>query len=289
MIDIKKIIICVIALVSSLMPMLAQEVVQPKIMVVPYTKEGEDVREVLEKDPAKRIAITVIKEAFDNREFTTVDFLAKLKALSMKEGMMDDAAADLKTQIIDGSGADIYVDAEVIFDRKSEGNKVNLILTAYDIATGNSLANKVGESRRFYTDDVSKLSQLAVNSCAEEFLNTLQNKFTDIVENGRTIQLNIAVSNTSMISLDDSSSSGDTIADSIEEWIEEHAYKNNYHLQGATSKQIIFDEIRVPVKDENGKDFKLRKFRSPLVSHLKAMGLDVSAQVKGNVIFVTIN
>ena len=48
--------------------------VQPKIMVIPYTKEGEDLRIVLENDENKRIAIAKIKEAFDSRGFTTVDF-----------------------------------------------------------------------------------------------------------------------------------------------------------------------------------------------------------------------
>ncbi|WP_288849641.1 DUF6175 family protein [uncultured Alistipes sp.] len=34
--------------------------VQPKIMVIPYTKEGEDIRTVLEADVNKRIALTKI-------------------------------------------------------------------------------------------------------------------------------------------------------------------------------------------------------------------------------------
>ena len=41
--------------------------VQPKIMVIPYTKEGEDLRTILEADVSRRIAITKIKEAFDSR------------------------------------------------------------------------------------------------------------------------------------------------------------------------------------------------------------------------------
>ena len=55
---------------------------RPKIMVIPYTMQGEDIRTVLENDVNKRIALTKIKEAFDQRGYTTVDFFAKLKALS---------------------------------------------------------------------------------------------------------------------------------------------------------------------------------------------------------------
>ena len=50
--------------------------VQPKIMVIPYTKQGEDIRTILENDVNKRITLTKVKEAFDSRGYTTVDFEA---------------------------------------------------------------------------------------------------------------------------------------------------------------------------------------------------------------------
>ena len=81
--------------------------VQPKIMVVPYTKEGEDIRSILEEDVNRRIAITKIKEAFDSRGFTTVDFTAKLKAATDNAIFSSENKEDLKTRIIQMSGADV--------------------------------------------------------------------------------------------------------------------------------------------------------------------------------------
>lgn len=66
---------------------------KPKIMVIPYTAEGEDIRTVLENDVNKRIALTKIKEAFDQRGYTTVDFFAKVKALSKATALGKHAAA----------------------------------------------------------------------------------------------------------------------------------------------------------------------------------------------------
>jgi hypothetical protein len=152
--------------------------VQPKIMVIPYTKEGEDLRTILEEDENKRIAIVKIKEGFDDRGFTTVDFVAKLKAAKDNNIFTSDNQTDIKTQIIEMSGADVYVQAEVIAEKAQSGNSVKLILTAYEISTGNSLSNKVGESGRFYTDDFNKLASKAVESCIEDFLNVMQTKFT---------------------------------------------------------------------------------------------------------------
>ena len=132
--------------------------VQPKIMVIPYTKEGEDLRIVLENDENKRIAIAKIKEAFDSRGFTTVDFVAKLKAAKDNNVFTSDNQTDIKSQIIQMSGADVYVQAEVIVEKGLSGNSVKLILTAYEASTGNSLSNKVGESGKFYTEDFNKLA-----------------------------------------------------------------------------------------------------------------------------------
>ena len=101
--------------------------VQPKIMVIHYTKEGEDLRTILEQDENKRIAIAKIKEGFDSRSFTTVDFVAKLKAAKDNNIFTSDNQTDIKTQIIEMSGADVYVQAEVITERGQSGNSVKLI------------------------------------------------------------------------------------------------------------------------------------------------------------------
>ena len=77
----KKSIIQTVLFLLFMLPTIAQNVVQPKIMVIPYTKEGEDIRTVLEADENKRIVLTKIKEAFDERGVTTIDFIAKLKAM----------------------------------------------------------------------------------------------------------------------------------------------------------------------------------------------------------------
>lgn len=64
----------------SILFMEAQTIVQPKIMVIPYTKEGEDIRTILENDENKRIALTKIKEAFDERGISTIDFFCKAES-----------------------------------------------------------------------------------------------------------------------------------------------------------------------------------------------------------------
>ena len=61
--------------------------VQPKIMVVPYVKDGEDIRQIIENDANIRLVLSKIREAFDNRGFTTVDFEAKLKNVNRNNAL----------------------------------------------------------------------------------------------------------------------------------------------------------------------------------------------------------
>ena len=110
----KKSIIQTVLFLLCMLPTIAQNVVQPKMMVIPYTKEGEDIRTVLEADENKRIVLTKIKEAFDERGVTTIDFIAKLKAMESGNVFNLDNKQDAKSLIIDMSGADIYVEAEII-------------------------------------------------------------------------------------------------------------------------------------------------------------------------------
>lgn len=265
----------------------AQEVVQPKIMVVPFTKAGEDVRPLIEDNPDIASAITVVKDAFNQRKFTTVDFLGKLKAMSTRDGMGEEKQ-DVKSEIIANSGADIYVDVRLDRITTGMGNKVVLNLNGRDAVTGDDMGSKLGESRPFQTNDVVKLSQLAVESCVEEFLNDMQEKFTDVVENGRKISVVIQPAPENPFTFSDETSTGDTMVDVIEEWIENNAYKGNYHKAGSNDTYLEFDEIRVPLRDANGNDFKLRKFRAPLVKYLKAMGLNPKAKEKGQLITITL-
>lgn len=264
--------------------------VQPKIMVIPYTKEGEDLRTILENDPNKRIAITKIKEGFDSRGFTTVDFIAKLKAAKDNNVFTSDNQTDIKSQIIQMSGADIYVQAEVIIDKGSSGNSVKLILTGYEASTGNSLSNKVGESGRFYTEDYNKLASKAVESCIEDFLNVMQIKFTDIVNNGKSVIVDISFDAGSQHKMSSEiGSDGLPLSDQIEAWMEKNAFKNNYHIQGSTDLRMIFDDVKIPLKDQStGNNYNPNKFALELFKFFKGLGLQPGKDVKGSTIYITI-
>lgn len=266
------------------------QTVQPKIMVIPYTKEGEDIRTILEADVNKRIAITKIKESFDSRGFSTVDFVTKLKAAKDNNAFTSDNQTDIKAQIIQMSGADISVLAEENVQKGQSGTSVTLILTANEVSTGNSLSNKIGESGKFFTDDIGKLASKAVESVAEEFLNVMQIKFTDIVNNGKSIIVDIGFDGGSQYKMSSElGADGLPLSDQIEMWMEKNAYKNNYHIQGTTEVKMIFDDVKIPLKDQStGNNYNPNKFALEMFKFFKALGLQIGKDVKGNTVFIVV-
>lgn len=272
---------------------IAQNVVQPKIMVIPYTKEGEDIRTILEGDENKRIVLTKIKEAFDERGVSTIDFIAKLKAMESGNVFNIDNKQDAKSLIIDMSGADIYVESEIVCLQNNIGgnteSRVKIVITAYEAATGASLANKVGESGAFYTLDIGKLGIKAISSCADDFLRVMQTKFSDIAENGRSLMLQIGFDENSSYTMESEvGTQGLLLQDEIELWIEEHSYNGNYHLQGVSPMKMIFDDIKLPLTDETGKNYNSSKFGMEMLKFFRSLNLQISRSNKGNTLYITI-
>lgn len=269
--------------------------VQPKIMVLPYIKQGEDYRTILEEDVNKRIALSKVKESFDREGFTTVDFVQKLKNLSQAGAFQSDNQNDIKKMMVEQSGADIYVEAELDI-HLAHYNYVNVILTAYEVSTANSLANKIGRSGENVSTDIGRLAEAAVRNALHrkelpsdpDFLQTMQLKFEEMIANGRSIIVDFGFLNTSLLSMDSEvGSDGNLLKDEIELWMEDNAYKNQYHIQGTVASKMLFDDVRIPLRDPvTGQNYSVNKFLMRMRKFLRGLGLTFEENVNGSVIYI---
>ena len=80
---------------------------------------------------------------------------------------------------------------------------------------------------------------------------------------------------------------GLALSDQLELWMSENAYKNNYHIQGTTDKEMIFDEVRIPLKDENGNNYNINKFGLKLLKYLRSLNLQITRNISNNTLIVT--
>ena len=260
-----------------------------KIMVVPYNKQGEDIRTVLDSNPHIRTAVSRVKEAFDQRGWSTVDFAASLRASAASSAFSADRQSDFKSDLLQSSGADFYVQVDVQTSKDDSGTNITLGVTAFETHTGASFSNKTASSGRFQTNDFEKLIDRAFDKIREEFLNTLLNKTDEIREIGRAIKIEFNLDENAKLDFDSKAPEGGYLNEFIEEWVAANAFKGRSNLEGVVEKKMIFSEVRIPLMDqETNKPYNPNRFASEIIKFLRSKGLEASRNIKGQNIFITI-
>ena len=169
------------------------------------------------------------------------------------------------------------------------GTNVTVRFECVDAFTGNSLSNYIGESGYDAGSDVRSLIKAAVDDKKDIFLKMLDTKFTQIVEDGRALQIDFALSQDASITYEDEID-GDYISDLIDDWMAANAYKNNYSLSSVTETQIFYSDVRIPLRDQKtGKNYRATNFRRAIKDYLKKdLGLNCSARLVGAKIFIVL-
>ena len=267
--------------------------IQPSIIVIPFKTKGQNYRQLLE-DPntgfQKRIAISRVKEAFDSRGFTTYDFLAELKKGESAGAFTASSQTDEKDVIVKNSGADIYVEVDINVDKGNSGTDVKIILQAYETATARSLTNKDNSSQRYYTDDIAKLAGKAIDGMKEDFLNVLQAKFTDIVNNGRSLYLEFVLDPGAKLNFQSEvGTDGDLLSEVIMDWMAKNAYKNYAKKGGSTALKIVYDDVRIPLKDQaTGLNYEVEAYGRLIRKFLRGLNVNAVIEYPRGQIIVTV-
>lgn len=267
--------------------------IQPSIIVIPYKTEGQKYRAILENPSTgfqKRMAISRVKEAFDSRGFTTYDFEAELKKGETAGSFSADAQTDEKDVIVKNSGADIFVTVDINVEKGSSGTEVKMIIQGYESATARSLSNKDASSGKFYTDDIAKLAGKCVDNIKEDFLNVLQSKFTEIVNNGRSLYVEFVVSPDASLNFQSEvGDDGDLLSELIMEWLKKNSYKNYAKKGGSTALKMIYDDVRIPLKrQDDGTNYEIEEFGKILRKYLRSIGVTASVEYPRGQMIITI-
>ena len=127
-----------------------EEVGLPSITVVPYKKEDETYQSILQNDFDRRIAVARVQNGFNQLGATTIDFEARMEAMWRSQDFNADVVESDERQLLQSTGADVYVTVDIKKDiSQSEGNRVSLIMKAYETASGNILASREDWTNRF--------------------------------------------------------------------------------------------------------------------------------------------
>lgn len=264
---------------------------RPSIMVIPRVKQGEDIRTIIDQDFNLRAAIAKVQEAFNSRGFTTIDLVAKLKAATAQDVFTMDAASDYKTQLLQYANPDIYVETEYLAKPANGLTSTTVILTAHDCVTGNQLGSKQGTKASELNDAAVIVGGIMTN-IADPFLNDMQAKFTEMIQDGRQVSL--------VFKFKDGSAWNETVevesrnykelGQVIEEWVGDNAVKHNYAAPRSTGNAIFYDDVRINLRDPiTCRNYTSTMFRRDLTALLRSCNITSTPLVNGAQIIMTID
>ena len=263
---------------------------KPTIIVVPYKKEGESYKAILENDFDKRIAVSEVKKELENLGIKTIDLQGRLDATN--RGMQYDdnigTAESNDKQMLLSSGADVYVIVDLKKDVSAEGSRVALIMEARETASGTMWASENGWTKRYPTSATDQLCAFAVKDNLPPLLAQIEKNYANPIN----AVLRVAVDGTSAITLFDECDNGERIIDAIQDWLDRNAHQGDYHLQGEMAESAIFDYVIIPRQDKNGYKMTTSKFARELRKHLISLGVQLDGatgvRIEGNTIMLTI-
>ncbi len=257
----------------------------PTIIVVPYKKEGESYQAILENDYDKRIAVSAVQRGFEDCGIKTIDLQARLDRAKRNAQYEENAgtADSNDKQLLESSGADVYVTVDLLKDVTDEDARVSLIMKAYETASGTIWASQDGWTNRFRTNDTDILCSYAVKDNLPGFLEQIIDNFTRPTR----ASLQISLSGMSYNSISDArGDDGRRVMDVIQDWLDRNSEKGEYHLQGIVDEKAIFDYVILPLQDENGYKMTPDKFAGRLRTALEVQGVYSSQRIEGNTIFL---
>lgn len=257
----------------------------PTIIVVPYKKEGESYQVILENDYDKRIAVSAVQRGFEDCGIKTIDLQARLDRAKRNAQYEENAgtADSNDKQLLESSGADVYVTVDLLKDVTDEDARVSLIMKAYETASGTIWASQDGWTNRFRTNDTDILCSYAVKDNLPGFLEQIIDNFTRPTR----ASLQISLSGMSYNSISDArGDDGRRVMDVIQDWLDRNSEKGEYHLQGIVDEKAIFDYVILPLQDENGYKMTPDKFAGRLRTALEEQGVYSSQRIEGNTIFL---
>lgn len=302
-----KKVILIVALFLSVITTNAQAK-KPTIMVVPsdvwcnqrgymleYENQGTivkvpDYKTALQENSNLLIAISKINELMAARGFPLKNLESALKSLESEAA--EDAMLTSKT-----SGASV---AESPIDKLKKTAKADIImqltwnvntmgpkhsvtfnLQGLDAYTDKQIAGASGTGNELIGSNLPVMLETAVLSHIDNFNTQLMSHFDDMFANGREITLRLKKFDSFKGDFE-TDYGGDELGNQIDNWVKNNTVKGRFSATDATENMMLFEQVRIPLADANGKAIDAKGWAKGLQKYLKdTYKIDSKLMTKG--------
>ena len=163
---------------------------------------------------------------------------------------------------------DVIIQLDWTVNMESAGRSVSFTLEAFDAYTSKRIATSSGTGKPS-GGGITNLLEKAVASSIKEFDKQLTAWYNKTRKEGREIVLTVRVWNSWENDLE-SEYDGDELIDCIRKWIKKNTVGGAYNLSDATEDFAQFEQVHIPLIDEDGDGLDARGFATRLRKYLNS-------------------
>lgn len=300
----KRTFISLIAFIFLSITGLADDVKKPTVMILPsdnwctqryftqsFDNQGttvkvSDYKRAFTEDMELPQVISKIGGVLTGMGYSLKDAEMEIKSLGVKQA--EDDAMSSKT-----SGASIAETPLDVLKRRMKsdiviqlwwnitkdpaGKIVSFTLEAFDAYTNKRIATATGNSKPT-TAAIPVALETAVKDNIKDFDKQLDKWYADQKKNGREIVLTVRCWDNWENDLE-TEYNGDELTDVIQKWMRENTVNSSFNLSDGTESFAQFEQVRIPLKDKNGKAIDARSFATNLRKYLQKPPYNITSKV----------
>ena len=215
------------------------------------------------KDAEMEIKSIKVKQAEDNA------MSSKTSSASIAESPLDVLKRRMKS--------DIVIQLWWNITKDHAGKIVSFSLEAFDSYTNKRIATATGNSKPS-TEAIPVALERAVKDNIKEFDKQLDKWYDDQKKNGREIVLTVRCWDDWDNDLE-TEYDGEELTDCIQQWIRQNTVNSSFNLSDGTESFAQFEQVRIPLKDKNGKAMDARAFATSLRKHQQKAPYNIASKV----------
>lgn len=260
--------------------------IRPVIVVIPETNSAansfEDMRDLLDENPAYKGGVNKLTKLFGDNGFTTRDFRTALENSKTDDLLREGAQTDARTMVVQNMPGDIVVKMDIDIKKRDNSNGANVAIRAVERQTEAVLASESFMSGFYHVSDPVVIVDKALDKVAPEFFTKLGEAFDRMAAEGRSMQLDFNLSE-SVSDWDfdlESPADGSDFKDELYEWLRDNSFKGICDMSLSTSKYIK-GTLNIPLWDnEKNRSYRVENFTSALKRFLnKKLGGEYKVNV----------
>jgi hypothetical protein len=249
--------------------------------VLEYDNQGtkvkvSDYKRALQENTDLLLVISKINDLMAARGFPLKNLESSIKTLeseSAESAMMSSkSGSSVSESPIDKlkktAKADIWMQLTWTVNQTGPKKSITFNLQGLDAYTDKQIAGASGTGVPSFTAELPVLLEEAVLSHIDNFNSLLQAGFDDWFKNGREIVLRIKKWDSFDGDLE-KEYGGAELGSQIEKWVSENTVQGRFNTSDATENMMLFEQVRIPMIDSNGKALDARGWGKGLQKHLK--------------------